>query len=340
MQLGRLWLTDFRSTARPSWRFAPGLTAVVGANGQGKTNLLEAIGYLATLSSFRGAPADALIRHGADQARHPGRGHPRRPRAADRGRAQPHRAQPGPGQPQRADAGPATCSAPCGSSVFAPDDLALVKGGPAERRRWLDDTLVALHPRNDALRTDLDRVLRQRNALLKQSGGRLTPDIESTLDVWDAKLAPPARPSPTARAELIDRLRPVLAEAYDASPRHRAGGGGRAATIGHYVAPWRAGGLAAALAEAARDDLRRGVSTVGPHRDDVDLVDRRPAGPHPRLAGRAAVAGLGAAAGLPHRRHRRRREPADPAPRRRVLRARPRPLRRPARQPARPARPC
>ena len=209
-------------------------------------------------------------------------------------------------------------------TVFAPDDLELVKGGPAERRRCLDDTLVALHPRNDALRTELDRVLRQRNALLKQSGGRLDAGRRvHPRRVGRQARRRRARPSPTARAALLERLAPVLAATYDAAGP--APGAGRRAT---YDAPWRRrGGLAAALVDARRDDLRRGVSTVGPHRDDLDLaIGGLPARTHASqgeqrslaLALRLAVAPGG---------HRGARHAADPAARRRVLRARPRPLR-------------
>jgi DNA replication and repair protein RecF len=272
VELDRLWLTDFRSYRSAELGFAPGLTAVVGANGQGKTNLLEAIGYLATLASFRGAPPDALIRQGAEQGviraegTRDGRG---LLIEAELNRTGRNRVQV---NKQRLSRSRDLLGA-LRVSVFAPDDLELVKGGPTERRRWLDDTLVALHPRNDALRTDLDKVLRQRNALLKQSGGRLTPDIESTLDVWDAKLAAAGEGLATARVELIERLGPVLAEAYERIAVATAPSAVARGTISAtYVAPWRTGSLAEALLESRRDDLRRGVSTVGPHRDDVDLV--------------------------------------------------------------------
>src|SRR5690606_13798110 len=146
------------------------------------------------------------------------------------------------------------------------DDLALVKGGPAGRRRLLDDALVALHPRHDATIGDLDRVLRQRGTLLKQSGGRATPEVLATLDVWDAKLAELGDALGRARARLVDRLEPEVAKAYDLVASASA-----SVTLG-YEAPWRDGGLAAALAATRADDLRRGVTTVGPHRDDLALT--------------------------------------------------------------------
>ena len=272
MELARLWLTDFRSYRSAELALAPGLTAVVGANGQGKTNLLEAIGYLATLASFRGAPPDALIRHGADQGVIRAEG-TRDGRSllveAELNRTGRNRVQV---NKQRLTRSRDLLGA-LRVSVFAPDDLVLVKGGPSERRRWLDDTLVALHPRNDALRTDLDKVLRQRNALLKQSGGRLTPDIESTLDVWDAKFIAAGEALADARAALIEQLRGDLTASYERIAVATAPSAvARGAIDATYVAPWRGRGLAEALAESRRDDLRRGVSTVGPHRDDVELV--------------------------------------------------------------------
>jgi DNA replication and repair protein RecF len=188
MRLRRLWLTDFRSYQSVTLEPADGLTVVVGANGEGKTNLLEAIGYLATLSSFRGAPGDALVRACAEVA-------VVRAEVVDAdGRDALIEAElrltgrdlvlvnKQPLKRARDLLGTVRVS------VFSPDDLVLVKGGPAERRRHLDDVLVACAPKHDATLSDLDRVLRQRNVLLKQAGGRLTPEVAATLDVFDATL--------------------------------------------------------------------------------------------------------------------------------------------------------
>jgi DNA replication and repair protein RecF len=150
-------------------------------------------------------------------------------------------------------------------SVFSPDDLTLVKGGPTERRRWLDDTLVGSHPRADALRSEFERVLRQRNALLRQVGGRLDAEAAATLDVWDAKLVESGEALAQARADLVVRLEPVLDRAY------RNLSGDEDVVAAAYEAPWRAAGLAAALAAARAEELRRGLSLVGPQRDDLSL---------------------------------------------------------------------
>jgi DNA replication and repair protein RecF len=264
MQLQRLWLTDFRSYPSVELAFAPGLTAIVGSNGNGKTNLLEAIGYLATLDSFRGAPNEALIREGAPMAvvRAEGRRDDRdllieaEIARVGRSRVQVNR--------QRLTRSRDLLGA-LRVTVFSPDDLVLVKGGPGERRRYLDEALVAVRPRNDGLRSEVDRILRQRNALLKQSGGRLSPEVESTLAVWDAKFIEAGEALAAARQDLIDQLEPRLALTYDQVAQQEA------KIEARYVAPWRERGLAAALADVQRDDLRRGVSTVGPHRDDIEL---------------------------------------------------------------------
>jgi len=243
---------------------APSLTALLGDNGEGKTNVLEAIAWLATLASFRGAPNEALIRQGAERAviRAEGEREGRRILieaelvASGRNRVLVNR------QPLKRAR---DLLGVLRVSVFAPDDLELVKGGPAERRRFLDDALVASHPRYDALRGEVDKVLKQRNALLKGAGGRLDEGAAFTLDVWDAKLVEAGGKLASARQNLLTRLAPVLAATYDAVANRPA-----EVTAG-YVADWSAMGLAAALAASRRDDVRRGVSTVGPHRDDVEL---------------------------------------------------------------------
>lgn len=248
----------------------------MGANGEGKSNLLEGLAWLATLSSFRGASTEALVRTGAPFAVVRALGE-REGREllleaqllpTGRNRVQVNR------QPLRRAR---DLLGSLRATVFAPDDLEMVKGGPGERRRFLDDVLVALHPRNDALRGEVERVIRQRNALLKQSGGRLDEAGAFTLEVWDTKLAEAGEALAAARAELLARLHPALAATYDALARRPA------RVTAAYEAPWRAGdgGLAGALVRARADDVRRGVCTVGPHRDEVALtIDGRPARTH------------------------------------------------------------
>ena len=250
--------------------FAPsGLTVIEGGNGEGKSNLLEAVAWLATLGSFRGAPNEALVRVGASSAvvRAEGERDGRRLliegelNLRGRTRVLVNR------QPLRRAR---DLLGALRVTVFSPDDLALVKGGPGERRRYLDELLVACHPRWDALQADVERVLRQRATLLKQAGGRLNPEAALTLDVWDAKLAEAGEALADARAGLVAELEGQVRAAY----AHLAGLSETAVALTMvYAAPWRAAGggpgLAAALAEARTLDVRRGVSTVGPHRDEV-----------------------------------------------------------------------
>ena len=259
-------MVDFRNYTTATFELDPGITAVVGLNGQGKTNLAEALAYLATLDSFRGAPNDALIRTGAETAI------VRATVVHDDGREvlvelELNRLGRTRVQVNRQRLGRARdLLGVMRVTVFSPDDLTLIKGGPQERRAFLDATLVALAVKYDALRLELDRVVRQRNVLLKQAGGRLSDDIAATLDVWDAKLAEVGERLGHARAVLVERLDPMVVAAYRDLAEQAT-----SVTIG-YDPAWRRTGLLTALTEARRDDVRRGVSTVGPHRDEVELA--------------------------------------------------------------------
>lgn len=265
MRLRKLWVTDFRNHEHDELELAPGLTAVVGPNGAGKTALLEAIGFLSTLSSFRGAGGDLLVRAGQGSA--VVRGEVERDGrellieceiTGGRTVVQLNR-QRGAKRRELLDA--------LRVSVFTPDDLVLVKGGPGERRRFLDDAMVQLAPRDDALRLELERVLRQRNTLLKQAGGRLTEEVGLTLDVWDQKLAAVGEEIAARRRAIADDLVEPVSEAYERLA-------GTAVEVGvTYQPSWSPElGLGAALAASRDEDLKRRVSTVGPHRDDVALA--------------------------------------------------------------------
>ena len=266
MLLRRLELTDFRNYADAVVELDRGLTVVTGANGEGKTNLVEAMGWLATLESFRGAPNEALVREGADRAvlraeveHDDGRVVTVEAELAASGRS---RVQVNRQRLVRTR----DLLGVVQVTVFSPDDLALVKGGPAERRRFLDTALVSLHVKHDALRSDLERILRQRNMLLKQAGGRLSGDVVTTLDVWDAKLAEVGTALGDARAALVTELEPLVGKAYaDVA-------GVPTAVHLKYAPAWRTTGLAAALAASRADDVRRQITLVGPHRDEVDIV--------------------------------------------------------------------
>ena len=275
MIVERLELVDFRNYPVAAFDLTAGTTVVVGDNGQGKTNFAEAVAYLATLSSFRSAPPDALVRVGATTAVI------RATIRDDDGRESLIEAELVPGGRSRIQVNRQRLSRArdllgvVRVTVFAPDDLGLIKGGPAERRRFLDETLVALAVKYDAARLELDRILRQRNTLLRQAGGRLDESAQLTLDVWDARLAVAGDQFGHARATLVARISDHVQTAYE----HLAG---RPSAIElRYEPPWRQQGLAAALVESRAMDVRRGVSTVGPHRDDVETsINGLPARTH------------------------------------------------------------
>lgn len=275
MIVERLELIDFRNYGAASFELTAGTTVIVGDNGHGKTNVVEALAYLATMSSFRGAPPDALVRVGADTAV------VRAEIRDDDGRASLIEAELVPAgrsrvQVNRQRLGRAReLLGVVRVTVFSPDDLALVKGGPAERRRFLDDTLVALAVKYDAARLELDRIVRQRNTLLRQVAGRLDESAAMTLDVWDARFTEAGERFGHARATLVARIGPHVLAAYE----HLAG---RATAVElHYEPAWRRTGLATALAASRDLDVRRGVSTVGPHRDELALtIDGLPSRTH------------------------------------------------------------
>lgn len=275
MIVTKLELVDFRNYTAAQFELEPGITAVVGLNGQGKTNFAESLAYLATLDSFRGAPTDAMIRLGADAAIIRATVLQEDDREisveAEISRAGRNRVLVNKQRLARTR----ELLGVVRVSVFSPDDLALVKDGPGERRRFCDDTLVALAVKYDAMRLELDRVVKQRNTLLKQAAGRLDDASEVTLDVWDQRFAELGDQFGHARAVLVAKLDPMVIEAYEQLA-------GRPTPIElRYEPPWRQRGLAVALADARRDDVRRGVSTVGPHRDDLELsINGMPARTH------------------------------------------------------------
>jgi DNA replication and repair protein RecF len=229
VHLTRLALTDFRSYAAADLMLGPGVTTLSGPNGEGKTNLAEAICYVATLGSHRVATDAPLIRHGADRAII------RAAVASGKGSSLVE-VELNPGRANRVRLNRAPLPRPreilgvLRTVLFAPEDLAMVKGDPAERRRFLDDLLVATAPRYAAVRSDYERVVRQRTALLKSAGGRLPrarpsagaaagslpPAIPATLDAWDDQLARAGAELLAGRLALVRALRPHVEAAYAA----------------------------------------------------------------------------------------------------------------------------
>ncbi len=272
MRLNRLWLTDFRNYPHLDLELPEGICLFVGSNGEGKTNLLEAVFYLATMTSFRVSSPDALIRSDAGDA-----GLPERGNTVVRGTLTGNSREilveavlkgngPSRFQVNRQPVRRRDVLGLVPISIFTPDDLALVKGSPSQRRRFLDDALIQIDPRLDGVRTAMESVLRQRNALLRQSGGRLDTDVEVTLDVWDEKLAEVGDKLAGARRDLVVRLGPRVAAAYDEIA-------GRSAIVElAYVSGWTPGRLCDALEQSRTEDLRRRATTVGPHRDELSVV--------------------------------------------------------------------
>ncbi|MCL2730955.1 MAG: DNA replication/repair protein RecF [Actinomycetia bacterium] len=285
MHVAHLSLADFRSYARAEVPLDPGVTAFVGPNGQGKTNLVEAIGYLATLGSHRVASDAPLVRMGADRAilrAQIVQG------AQDGARQQLVELEINPGRANRARINRSSQARPrdvlgiVRSVLFAPEDLALVKGDPGERRRFLDELITARAPRLAGVRSDYERVLKQRNTLLKTAAmarrhGGKGADL-STLDVWDQHLARAGAELLAQRLELVAALQPLADKAYE----QLAPGGGPVgleyrSSIGEERLAAAAGRedlygrLLEALGEARRQEIERGVTLVGPHRDDLVL---------------------------------------------------------------------
>jgi DNA replication and repair protein RecF len=279
MHVTHLSLADFRSYARAEVALDPGVSVFVGPNGQGKTNLVEAIGYLATLGSHRVASDGPLVRMGTDRA-------VIRAAVTQGERSQLVELELNPGRANRARINRSSQVRPrdvlgiVRTVLFAPEDLVLVKGDPGERRRFLDELVTARAPRMAGVRSDYERVLRQRNTLLKSAamarrhGGR-GMDL-STLDVWDQHLAQVGAELLARRLDLVGALQPLADKAYE----QLAPGGGPVALEYRSSAGDRAGVhtreelyelLLAALAEARKQEIERGVTLVGPHRDDLLL---------------------------------------------------------------------
>jgi DNA replication and repair protein RecF len=248
----------------------------LGPNGEGKTNLVEALGYIATQTSHRVASDLPLVRDGAERA-------VLRASVVRDGRPTLVEVEIVPGRANRARLNRAPVPRArevlgiLRTVLFAPEDLALVKGDPSERRAFLDDLLVVRAPRFAAVRQDYDRVLRQRNALLKTAGSavRASGGDLRTLDVWDSHLARTGAELLTARLELVTALEPRVASAYETlAPTDGRATLAYKSSIGDSAAlPPDRDGLAAALTDALglvrRSELDRGVSLVGPHRDDL-----------------------------------------------------------------------
>ena len=296
MYLSDLALTDFRSYERAIVALKPGVTVLVGENGQGKTNLIEAVGYLSTLSSHRVSGDAALVRQGATAAVVQAR--VVRSSAPTTVEVEIYSGRANRARINRGLVRPPEIVGTVRSVLFAPEDLELVSGDPAARRSFLDRIMVQLRPRMVAVKSEYDRAARQRAALLKSAGaarrGGRSADA-AALDVWDVQLARLGARITAARAEIVARLRPRVDEFYA-----KVSGGRGPAEIAYRASAGRlterangAGGgpdfgegtqeelrdvelneirLISAMAERREEEIRRGVNLVGPHRDELELA--------------------------------------------------------------------
>ena len=268
-------LVDVRNYEQLEVSFEPGINALVGPNGQGKTNLVEAMAYLSTLGSHRVATDAPLVRHGAERA-------VIRADVVREARSLLLEIEITAGRANRARinrvAVPKTREilGILRSVVFAPEDLALVKGDPGERRRFLDDLLVQRHPRLAGTRADYERVLKQRNALLKSSGTARRmhiDDVVRTLEVWDDQLARLGAEIITARRDLTASIAPLAGQAYQAlvpasdtiALRYRS-------VVDDVGEPDVAAALLSEMDRRRKEELDRGITLVGPHRDDLEVM--------------------------------------------------------------------
>jgi len=260
-----LELQDFRNYTSLKLQLHPGLTLLAGKNGSGKTNLIESVGFLARGGPLRNMPAEGLIRDGAEMA--VARGEfsslqrsllveAQLPRPPKRLRLQVNR-QPVARRSDLRSLIPIT--------VFLPGHLSVIQGSPDGRREFLDEAAVAISPMAAEAQADMQRILRQRNALLRQAKGILTSEDALSLDVWDEQLAPAATACTEMRLEALAKAASYVEAAYQQIAKERVD------LQMSYEQSWLGDDFSQALAAARQDDLRRGLTTRGPHRDDLQL---------------------------------------------------------------------
>lgn len=275
MYVSHLTLHDFRSYAAADIALDAGVTAFIGRNGQGKTNLVEAIDYLSRLSSHRVATDTPLVRAGAEQAIV-------RAAVVKDGRTAVLEVEVNPGRANRARVNRSPLPRVrdivglVRTVVFSPEDLTLVKGDPADRRRFLDDLLVLRTPRLAGVRADYERILKQRNSLLKTA--RVSRNVAlDTLTVWDENLARVGSELLAARLALVEELRPYVGKAYETVARGASREDARIEYRPSFELPGPdpaelAQALLAEVERRRNDELDRGLSLVGPHRDELLLT--------------------------------------------------------------------
>ena len=278
MYVDHLSLHEFRSWPALDLELGAGATVLIGRNGQGKTNTVEAIDYLSRLSSHRVATDAPLVRQGAEQA-------VVRAAVIRDGRRAVLEVEINPGRSNRVRVNGSPLPRPrdligmLRSVVFAPDDLVLVKGDPGDRRRFLDDLLMQASPRYVGLKSDYDRVLKQRNSLLRTASNARSSmqSAMATLEVWDERLISMGAAIMAARSDLIGALNPLVSQAYEVVARSARTTHAQISyrpRLSHDVGDLSgeenyAEALTAELEQRRKDELVRGITLVGPHRDEL-----------------------------------------------------------------------
>jgi len=264
MILSQLWLINFRNYENTHLSFNEGITVITGNNGNGKTNLLEAIGWFSKGKSFRGAPNEALIFKDREKAIL------RAEISQDKRKTTLEVELNNFGRNQIQINGKKInkkkeLQEKIKTTIFGPEDLALIKGSPSERRNYLDELLLDLHVKNQLIKTSFEKCLKQRNTLLKQAKGRLTNEIEATLDVWDEKFAENGQELAEIRIKLLEKLKPEMESILKKFTNNQD------TILFEYEQTWEKGKLIENLQTERQTDIRRGITTVGPHRDEIGI---------------------------------------------------------------------
>ena len=264
MFLSQLWLTNFRNYEKAHLVFDEGTTLITGNNGNGKTNLLEAIAWFSKGKSFRGVPNEALITQNKEKAIL------RAEITLDKRKTTLEVEINNFGRNQFQINGKKVnkkkeIQEKIKTTIFGPEDLSLIKGSPSERRNYLDELLLDLHTKNQLLKTNFEKCLKQRNTLLKQAKGRLTTEIETTLNVWDEKFSESGQLLAFERINLLEKLKPEIEKILRKFTNNQD-------TVSfEYEQLWEKENLFETLQTERGTDIRRGTTTIGPHRDEIGI---------------------------------------------------------------------
>jgi DNA replication and repair protein RecF len=264
MFLSQLWLTNFRNYETAHLIFNEGTTLITGDNGNGKTNLLEAIAWFSKGKSFRGVPNEALIQENEEKAI-------LRAEITLNTRKTTLEAElNNVGRNQFQINGKRVnkkkeLQEKIRTTIFGPEDLALIKGSPSKRRNYLDELLLDLHTKNQLIKNNFEKCLKQRNTLLKQAKGRLTTEIETTLNIWDEKFSESGQLLALERINLLEQLKPEIENILKKFTNNQDN------VSFEYEQLWEKENLYETLQTEREIDIRRGTTTSGPHKDEIEI---------------------------------------------------------------------